>query len=215
MSVNPQEDDIEAAIDRAQPAIDSVVRRYQRRRVLEPEDAEDIVSDVRATLLERLRRAGSAAIQKVDSYAAGLTFKKVKDLFRKRLRAREQALLPEHESIADARPPGQLAVERQRDLERIWHKIEGLPPKHRAALLLGLRLADGTDGAGVLVFLKVTSMSDLAAAIDVSVGELEDLLWDELPLDDIRIAAHLGVTPRQVIDLRKSARRSLTAWYRR
>jgi hypothetical protein len=36
-----------------------------------------------------------------------------------------------------------------------------------------------------------------------------DELWDELPLDDLKIAARLGMTRQQVINLRKSARARL------
>ena len=35
-------------------------------------------------------------------------------------------------------------------------------------------------------------------------------IWNELPLDDKRIAALLGLTRQQVINLRKSARERLT-----
>jgi hypothetical protein len=34
-------------------------------------------------------------------------------------------------------------------------------------------------------------------------------LWDQLPLDDLSIAARLGVTRQQVINLRKAARARL------
>jgi hypothetical protein len=34
-------------------------------------------------------------------------------------------------------------------------------------------------------------------------------IWNALPLDDVAIAAHLGVTRQQVINLRKSARERL------
>ena len=215
MSTRPEDNDAEEVIGRAQGAIDSVVRRYRGRRVLDHDAAEEIASEARVTILARLRQAGGAGIHAIESYAAGLTFNLVKDLFHKRRRSREQALLPEHETIADARPPVQLAVEQRRDLDRVWQKIESLPQHHRAALLLGMRTTDGAHCAGLLVFLNVVSMDMLAAAIGVTPSELENSLWDELPLDDIRIAARLGVTPRQVISLRRSVRRSLTAWYRR
>ena len=215
MTTHPEDDDAEAAIDRARPAIDSVVRRYRGQRVLDQDDAEEIASEARVALLTRLRQAGAAGIEALESYAAGLTFNLVKDLFHKRRRAREEALLPEHQTIADTRPPGQFAVELRYDIGRLWRKIQAMPPQHRAALLLSMRTTDGADNASLLVFLGVTTMDDLAAAIGVTRGELEGSLWDELPLDDIRIAARLGVTPRQVTDLRRSTRRSLNALYRR
>src|SRR5258708_19860454 len=93
--------------------------------------------------------------------------------------------------------------------------IEGVARRERGELVLSMRSSGGAHGIGLLVLLDVVSTDDLAKAIGVSAAELEDSLWDELPLDDIRIAARLGVTDRQVIDFRKSARRSLTASYRR
>src|SRR5258708_24354555 len=215
MSNHPQEDDAEAAMDRAKPAINSVLRRYLGRRVLDHDEAEEIASEEGAPPLTRLGQAGGARIHAIESYAAGLTFNLVKDLFRKRLRGREEALLPEHESIADARPPVQLGVEQRRDLKRIWRTIEGLSPQHRAALLLSMRSSGGAHGIGLLILLDVVSTHDLAKAIGVSAPDHEDSLWDELPLDDIRIAARLDVTARQVSHFRKAARKSLTASYRR
>lgn len=212
MNRNPLDDDVEAAIDRAQPAIDSVLRRYRWRRALDENDVEEIASEARVALLTRLRQAGEAGIDALEAYAVGVTRNLVKLLFRQRRRRRAEALasLPEDE-FADVRPPGQIAVEQRYDLQRIWRKIEGLPQQHRAALLLSMRTSNGSSAVALLLLLRVAAMDDLAAAIGVTRVELEDRLWDELPLDDVRIAELLGLEPRQVTDLRRSARRSLTA----
>jgi RNA polymerase sigma factor (sigma-70 family) len=215
MNRDPLDDDVEAAMDRAQPAIDSVLRRYRARRTLDRDDAEEIKSEVQVTLLTRLRQTGAAGIDAFEAYAVGVTRNLIKMLFRQRRRRRDEALAPmlEDELLADLRPLGQTAAEQRYDLERIWRKIEAMPSQHRAAILLGMHSSDGSDSAGLLVFLDVTSMDALAAAIGIV--ELDDSLWDELPLDDARIAQRLGVTPRKVISLRRSVRRRLTAMFKR
>lgn len=215
MSNHQEEDDDEAAIRRAQPGIDSVLRTYRRRFALDEDDAKEIASEAHLTILTRLRQGTAGRIDEPDAYFAGLTRNLVKMLFRRRRRQRADALalLPD-DTLADVRPLGQTGVGQRLDLKRIWQKVEGLPRQHRAALLLSMRSSGGAHCAGLLVFLNIVSMEGLATAIGVTATEL-DSLWDELPLDDIRIAALLGVTRRQVIDLRKSARRSLTAFYPR
>jgi hypothetical protein len=54
----------------------------------------------------------------------------------------------------------------------------------------------------------VASFEDLASALDITTDDLASL-WNGLPLDDLTIAARLGVTRQQVINLRKSARERL------
>ncbi|HVR37869.1 MAG TPA: hypothetical protein VMU84_02150 [Thermoanaerobaculia bacterium] len=82
-------------------------------------------------------------------------------------------------------------------LEKLWREILELPPRQRVALLLNLR--------------DVQVLADLAAlavAVDIPASELA-ALWPELPLDDQWIAARLGATRQQVINLRKCARERL------
>ena len=83
MNRNPLDDDVEAAIDRAQPAIDSVLRHY-RGVERSATTTEEIASEACVALLTRLRRSGAAGIEALESYAAGLTFDLVKDLFHRR-----------------------------------------------------------------------------------------------------------------------------------
>ena len=51
----------------------------------------------------------------------------------------------------------------------------------------------------------VASIRTVAGALDVSPEEFA-AFWDELPLSDAAIAARLGTTRQQVINLRKAAR---------
>jgi hypothetical protein len=78
----------------------------------------------------------------------------------------------------------------------------------RTVLLLNLRGPDGRDVVGLLPATGVASLRDMAQALEMTVEELAEL-WNDLPLEDRRIALRLGITRQQVINLRASARRRL------
>ena len=99
-------------------------------------------------------------------------------------------------------------LESREYLQRSWAEIVTLPPRQRRALLLQLHLEDGDSVARLLPALGIVAIEDLAAALEMPLAELL-ALWNELPLEDQRIAAMLGITRQQVINLRKSARERL------
>jgi RNA polymerase sigma factor (sigma-70 family) len=99
-------------------------------------------------------------------------------------------------------------LERREYLGALWAEIRELRPMQRKALLLNLRSAESDDVASLLVLTGVARIEELAATLEMAPGQLA-ILWNELPLDDLRIAAMLGVTRQQVINLRKSARERL------
>jgi hypothetical protein len=101
------------------------------------------------------------------------------------------------------------ALEHRDYLERLWSEIILLPMRQRAALLLNLR---DEHGGGMLALLPITGIAskpDIARALEVSEEALAEL-WGTLPRDDQWIAEYLGITRRQVINLRKCARERLT-----
>ena len=51
-------------------------------------------------------------------------------------------------------------------------------------------------------------MAEIAAALEIPERDLARL-WPDLPLDDLWIAARMGITRQQVINLRKSGRARL------
>jgi hypothetical protein len=75
-------------------------------------------------------------------------------------------------------------------------------------LLLNLRDHEGGNALTLFVLLGIAGIDRLAAAVGMSANELAEI-WSELPLGDAAIAARLGVTRQQVINLRKSARERL------
>lgn len=110
--------------------------------------------------------------------------------------------------LADTRIGPDELIDQRRIAERLWAEIQTLPIRQRIALLLNLR--DG-QGAGLLWILPTTgvaSIRSLAAAMDMPAAELA-ALWSTLPIDDHAIAARLGCSRQQVINLRMSARKRL------
>jgi len=92
--------------------------------------------------------------------------------------------------------------------ERLWNEVRELPPRQRAALLLNLREPSGASVLDLWPATGVASLSDIAAALEMSAEGLA-ALWNDLPLQDTAIGERLGLTRQQVINLRKSARERL------
>lgn len=110
--------------------------------------------------------------------------------------------------IIDAQDPVPAQMERKQFLRRLWSEIRELRPMQRQALLLNLRDPEAANAISLLVLTGVAPFDEIAAALEIS-GEELAAIWNELPLDDLRIAERLGVTRQQVINLRKSARERL------
>lgn len=93
-------------------------------------------------------------------------------------------------------------------LRHLWTEIGALPVKQRAALLLNLRGMNGESAVHFLPVTRVASVREIAAALEMDALAFVEL-WDELPLDDVRLAELLETSRQQVINLRKSARARL------
>jgi DNA-directed RNA polymerase specialized sigma24 family protein len=109
---------------------------------------------------------------------------------------------------ADKAPMAEAVLEQRASLREVWAEILELPERQRAALLLNMR---DPDGGGILDLLPATgvvTLDDIARALGMSLEDLREL-WPDLPLDDLTIAARLGITRQQVINLRKSGRARL------
>ncbi len=96
----------------------------------------------------------------------------------------------------------------RRDLERLWNEIGQLPIPQRSALLLNLRSGEGDSPIVLLPVMGIASIRQIAEVLQIPATEFAGL-WNQLPVDDQMIAARLGVTRQQVINLRKSARERL------
>ena len=118
---------------------------------------------------------------------------------------------PERLSEADEAETGSTIdrVEARQYLTVLWQEVQQLPPRQRAALLLNLREPSSGNAVTLFVVLGIATLDAIADAVEMSTAELS-AIWDDLPLDDLRIAQHLGVERQQVINMRKSARERLT-----
>jgi hypothetical protein len=112
------------------------------------------------------------------------------------------------EQFTSSEPRVDLALEQRLFFEQVWFEVCQLPVLQRAALLLNLR--DSRDGGMIsfLPFLGVASKEELARLLELPYADFQKL-WNELPLDDLRIAQMFGITRQQVINLRKTARERL------
>ncbi|HMV82289.1 MAG TPA: hypothetical protein PLD20_31590 [Blastocatellia bacterium] len=108
-----------------------------------------------------------------------------------------------------AHHPGPLTrIEHQQILKQLWEEIEILRVNQRWALLCSLR---DEQGNGLITFFPscgIASPRQIAQTLKIEIEELM-MLWDKFPLKDSEIAARLGVSTQQVINLRKSARERL------
>jgi DNA-directed RNA polymerase specialized sigma24 family protein len=100
-------------------------------------------------------------------------------------------------------------AEARQYLRVLWREIRQLRPLQRKALLLNLRESGTLDAISLLILTGTASFGELAEALEMSEETLAGI-WNDLPLDDFRIAAMLDLTRQQVINLRKSARARLS-----
>jgi DNA-directed RNA polymerase specialized sigma24 family protein len=99
-------------------------------------------------------------------------------------------------------------VEKKMFLQRLWEELKQLPLNQRAALLLNLKDASGFACITLFPVIGITTIRQLAAALELTAERLAEL-WNELPIEDARIAELLGLTRQQVINARKSGRERL------
>lgn len=99
-------------------------------------------------------------------------------------------------------------VEQRMQLARLWEEIRALALPQRRALLLGLKDAGGRCLTVLLADIRIASLPEIAEALEMPAERLAEL-WGKIPLDDLSVAAHLGITREQVIHQRQSARRRL------
>ena len=100
-------------------------------------------------------------------------------------------------------------IEKRMFLQRLWEEVELLPRNQRAALLLNLKETSGFGCITLFPATGIATLRQLAAAVEMTAERLAEL-WNDLPLEDTKIAELLGLTRQQVINARKSGRERLT-----
>jgi hypothetical protein len=93
-------------------------------------------------------------------------------------------------------------------MEFLWKEICQLPIKQRLAVLLNLRDKSNNDALILFTMIGVTNLGQIAQVLDFQLNAFAEL-WNQLPLDDNKIAQSMGITRQQVINLRKSAKQRL------
>jgi DNA-directed RNA polymerase specialized sigma24 family protein len=92
-------------------------------------------------------------------------------------------------------------------IQQLWKEICDLPLEHRKALLFNLQDSAGGD-IQLFDFLGIATIGQIAAAVEMEPLEFGEL-WKRLPLDDVSIAVHLGLSRQDVANRRSSARKRL------
>jgi DNA-directed RNA polymerase specialized sigma24 family protein len=111
------------------------------------------------------------------------------------------------EQVPDRQPAPDAQLIARHYIECLWMAICGLPLPHRRALLLNLNDAAGGD-IQLFDHLGVASVEQIAKALDMAPLDFAEL-WNELPLDDARIARDLGISRQDVANRRSAARKML------
>jgi hypothetical protein len=113
-------------------------------------------------------------------------------------------------SVPNLNEPDQAwRTEKRMFLQRLWEELELLPRNQRAALLLNLKESSGFGCITLFPATGVATLRQLASALEMTADSLAEL-WNELPLEDSKIAEILSLTRQQVINARKSGRERLT-----
>jgi len=119
--------------------------------------------------------------------------------------SRPMAAAPE---LADTAAPVLTALADRELLARAWEEIQLLPRRQRVALLLNLRDSEGREMLSLMPLAGLAGQAEIARVLELPASELA-ALWARLPLADLHLAELLGLTRRQVINLRKCARERL------
>jgi RNA polymerase sigma factor (sigma-70 family) len=109
---------------------------------------------------------------------------------------------------ATSEPDQAWRIEKRMFLQRLWEELQQLPLNQRSALLLNLKDASGFGCITLFPATGVASVSQLAAALEITPEKFAEV-WNELPLEDAKIAELLNLTRQQVINARKSGRERL------
>jgi DNA-directed RNA polymerase specialized sigma24 family protein len=108
------------------------------------------------------------------------------------------------ENVAAREPRADAALDQRERLARVWAQVCGLPVRQRHALLLNLK----ADAITLFLTTGAASLRDIAGALELPIEQFV-AVWNDLPLPDNTLAARLGCTRQQVINLRMSARKRL------
>jgi RNA polymerase sigma factor (sigma-70 family) len=179
-------------------------------------DDEGLLAHIRMLKSGRQQELGDALAAIFNHLGSPIEFDELVSALAALLGIRDQPI----ESIAEdedavafqtaaGEPDPAWQVEKRIFLQRLWEELQQLPLNQRAALLLNLKDADGRGCIALFPATGIATLRQLADALEMSADRFARF-WNELPLEDARIAELLGLTRQQVINARKSGRERLT-----
>ncbi len=179
-------------------------------------DGEGLVSQIRMLKDGRHQELGDALAAIFNHLGTPVEFDELVSALSKLLQIRDQPIesIAENEDAiafqtAASEPDPAWQVEKRIFLQRLWEELQQLPLNQRAALLLNLKDAEGRGCIALFPATGVANLRQLAEALEMSADGFAQL-WNELPIEDARIAELVGLTRQQVINARKSGRERLT-----
>lgn len=206
------------SLDREEGGVWRCSTRHAVRRAPEPGAAQQMLDDPRGWIASRRIDLSAPLPHVLDALLTGcdrpVELDRLVDALAPLMGAVDvQPAQPRADGTAlreQADPTASVAatLEQRQTLASVWREIVDLPPRQRAALLLNLRDPEGGAVLHALPGTEVVDQAGIAGALGMTADQLA-ALWDRLPLDDLMIAAQLGLTRQQVINLRKSARARL------
>ncbi|HXG66012.1 MAG TPA: hypothetical protein VNO70_12995 [Blastocatellia bacterium] len=179
-------------------------------------DDEGLLARIRALISGKQQGLGDALAAIFNHLGSPIEFDELVGALAALLQIRDQPVesLDENEDAgafraATGEPDPAWQVEKRIFLQRLWEELQQLPLNQRAALLLNLKDADGRGCIALFPATGIATLRQLADALEMGADRFAQL-WNELPLEDARIAELLGLTRQQVINARKSGRERLT-----
>jgi DNA-directed RNA polymerase specialized sigma24 family protein len=180
-------------------------------------DQESLIAQIESLKINSQRKGPGGALASVFNYLGGpVEFDELVSTLAALLQIRNQPLAStdqNEDAIGFAAAAGDTntawRVEKRIFLQRLWEELRQLPLNQRVALLLNLKDAEGRGCIALFSVTGIATLRQLAEVLEMSADSFAEL-WNELPLEDSRIAELLGLTRQQVINARKSGRERLT-----
>src|SRR5262245_49653528 len=156
--------------------------------------AEQLQTQIRMLKSGKQRELGEA-VAKVLNYAGGpIEFDELVSTLAALLGIRDQPLESlvqgedevEHQPVASA-PDQAWQIEKRMFLQRLWEELQQLPVNQRAALLLNLKDPSGSGCITLFPATGIATLPQLAATLEIDLNAFA-ALWNDLPLEDARIA---------------------------
>ena len=113
-----------------------------------------------------------------------------------------------YRNVADDRVNMERDTQKKAFLAQLWTEIGRLPVRQRSVLLLGMKDAAGNSPLDLFVTARIATLRQMAQTLELD-WDAFAALWKELPLEDKRIAALLGISPENVRFQRNAARNRL------